>query len=204
MGLDLAEHLHGELPDLDRTWMALFADTCKECFPVGEYLDLRDCVACFTAIVLVRCIPKFSVRARDKRSMWLLVAFICPSPVIPVRSGGLRRWNIDYSQNLGLLVLGEVLILAALLLIHLLLKFVEEDLTLAAAISESRIVLKPVDLHDVSTVTSALKVRWALSRVEVVNVGVLTHADSKQVASIAESDLTALLHDHRVVVRKRA
>ena len=205
MGLHLAEHLHRELPDLDRAWMALFADTCKECFPVGEYLDLRDCVACFTAIVLVRCIPKLSVRARNKRSMWLFVAiFVSPSSVIPVRRGSLKRWNVDYSQNLGLLILGEVLLLAALILIHLLLKFVEEDLTLAAAVSESRIVLKPVDLHDVATVTSALEARWALSRVEVVNVGVIAHADSKQVASIAESDLTALLHGHRVVVRKRA
>ena len=82
----------------------------------------------------------------------------------------------------------------------MLLQVIKEDLTRAAAVSKSRIVLKPVDLHDVATVTSTLKARWAFSRVEVVNVGLYVIADSKQVASIAESDLTALLHDHRVVV----
>ena len=61
MGLHLTEHLHGELPDLDCTWVASFTDTCKECFLVGEYLDLGDIIARPTAIIDVRRVPKLPV-----------------------------------------------------------------------------------------------------------------------------------------------
>ena len=53
----------------------------------------------------------------------------------------------------------------------MLLKVVEEDLALAAAVRKTGIVLKPVNLHDLATVTSALKISWAFSSVKVVNPG---------------------------------
>ena len=84
------------------------------------------------------------------------------------------------------------------------LELVEEYLALVAAVCESRIVLKPVHLHDLATVTSALKARRTLSRVEVVDVSLLAHTNCKKMPSIAESDLSAILHDHRVIVCKRA
>ena len=83
------------------------------------------------------------------------------------------------------------------------LQVVKVDTTLVTAVREAAIVLKPVDVHNLATVTLTFHVAGALRRVEVIDESVGTDACSKQMAAVTEAELTAVLVGDTVILLNR-
>ena len=117
VGLDLADVLHGEAPDLHRSRIASLARTCQERLPIGHHLQLRYIVPGLTVVGMVCRVPDFPLIARHDRSSNL-------------------TWHIDAAFELSISWL-EIVLFAPSALKSLLLQVVEGDLTLVAAICET-------------------------------------------------------------------
>lgn len=160
---------------MDCARVASFANTSEDSPASRQHRNLGDVVASVGTIEHVHIIriPEHTLSTGHNRT---------------VR----RTWNIGDACDLRMSPL-EVITVASFSLESLHLQVVEADSSLVAAVGESRVIVEPVDVHNCATVTLALLVRWALSGVEVVDVGVAADTSSKQVAAIAETEFTTAL-----------
>ena len=133
-------------------------------------------------IGVIRCVPNFSLRARHNGSTNV-------------------AGHVDHAFELCVPPL-EVILFAACHLKFLLLQIVERDLTLIAAVCESRIILKPVDVDDLTAMALALLIMRTVDRVEVEKPSLRSITSGKHVTTMAKLDLIAVLHRKAVVVEQ--
>ena len=181
VGLYLADVLHGETPNLHRSRIACLARTRQERLSIRQHLQLRYVVPGLTIVGVVRRVPDFPLVARHDRS------------------SNIAR-HIDATFELGISWL-EIVLFAPSALKSLLLQVVEGDLTLVAAVCETRIVLKPVYVHYPATVAFA-RLEF-LVQVKVIQMCRRGRCQCKHVSAMAELNLRALLHLGRIIVDDR-
>lgn len=183
MGLDLRDVLDGELPDLDGTWAIRLTCAREECLAVREHLDCRNAILGVIPHRVVRRVVDLTLVAGDD------------GPAHVAR---------HVRQALELLVAElKVVFLTPRLLELLLLEVVEGDLSLVAAVGEARVILVPVDVHDLAAVALAEELGRAIDRVEVEELCVRTISGSEHVTTVGEPDLVAVFHLKTVILVKR-
>jgi hypothetical protein len=182
--LNLADSIHlegalglilGDLVDDDGSWSVLLTDTAEECLTVVGHADLGT-----DGVGLI----------------WLLLHIGVPDLAVITNAVDLilTAWNV-YNTGHGNILLGEILLCISVGSLLDVEEVPEEDITTLASGDESHVILEPVDGSNFLDVTLALEVWWALIGVEVEHMGGTSSiSGSKQVTSIGELDLTALLH----------
>lgn len=152
--------------------MALFTNTCKDSFAVRQDLNLTDIVARVASVLVVSSVPDLSILTRHDAAV-------------------LRVWYIGNAKDSSV-VNPEVKILSFTIKTHLL-QIVERTLTRCAAVSESRVILKPVNAGDPAIMALANRVGWAIDGVEVVDVIVKTPSCGEHVTAVTEFNFAAIL-----------
>ena len=182
MGLNFREKFQGEFPDLDRSWMALFSDTGKYCFSVCKDLDLADVVASFTSVLVIDGVPDFAVRACHYRTI---------SRVRDIRDA--------LDRDISLLE-SKIIIFASGKIRSLKLEIIEVGQTVRARVAEARVILKPINARNFTTVAFALLVCGAIDSVEVEDRRDGSSTCGKEMATVTEPYLIAVLERDLIVV----
>ena len=183
MGLHFADIIHGEAPNLNGSRAVHLACTRKECLAIRHHLQLRNIILGIAMIGMVRRVPYLSIRARYNGSTNL-------------------TWHIDTAFEMCVSWL-KVVLLTARHFKSLLLQVVERNLPLVAAIRESRIILEPIDVDNLSAMALALLIVRTIDSVEVEKPSLSSVTRSEHMAPITKLDLIAILHLKAVVVEQR-